>query len=167
MRSKWLPLIVLFAGAALVQAAPARAAEAADPNQQSLEQYLAAARGDLIQRRNSALHTLVTLEEGQVKTFGALRDQYDAELKKIGEARQALLTEYTKNHKSLTPEQAKDLAARSLKLDDERNGLRRKYFELMSQQVSVLAAGQFLQIQRQFETMMDLKVQTIVPLAGE
>ena len=64
-------------------------------------------------------------------------------------------------------EQAKDLGARSLKVDDERNALRRKYFDLMSQKVSPLAAGQFLQLERQFETMMDLKVQSVVPLAGE
>jgi hypothetical protein len=59
------------------------------------------------------------------------------------------------------------MGARSLKLDEDRNALRRKYFDVMSEKVSPLAAGQFLQLERQFETMMDFKVQSVVPLAGE
>jgi hypothetical protein len=37
----------------------------------------------------------------------------------------------------------------------------------MSEKVSVLVAGQFLQLERQFETLMDVQTQAIVPLAGE
>ena len=59
------------------------------------------------------------------------------------------------------------MALRSIKLDEDRNALRRKYFDLMAEKVSVLVAGQFLQLERQFETLMDVQTQAIVPLAGE
>jgi uncharacterized protein with HEPN domain len=163
-RSKWLPLSTILLAAALVLALPAFAE---DPTTKSLEEHLKAVRGDIMERRESALRTLIRLDESQAKTFWTLRDQYDAELKKIGEARGALLREYAKVYKNPTPEQAKDIAFRSLKLDDDRNTLRRKYFELMTEKVSVIAASQFLQLERQFETMMDVKVQAVVPLAGD
>ncbi len=163
-RSKWLSLATILVAAALVLSLPARAE---DPTTKSLEEYLKAARGDVMERRESALKTFIKLDAAQSKTFWQLKNDYDAELKKNNEARATALREYAKVYKTITPEQAKDLAARSLKLDDDRNALRRKYFDLMSEKVSPLVAGQFLQLERQFETMMDFKVQSVVPLAGE
>ena len=164
IRSKSFPLSALLVSAALVLSLPALAA---DPAAQSLEDHLKIVRGDVMEKRDSALKALLQLDDAQGKAFWPLKAQYDAELKKIGEAREALLKEYAKVYKTMTPAQAKDIATRSLKLDDDRNALRRKYFDLMSEKVTPLAAGQFLQLERQFETMMDLKVQAVVPLAGE
>ncbi len=164
IRSKWLSLATILIAAFLVPSVPARAE---DPTTKSLEDYLKATRGDVMERRESALKTFIKLDEAQSKTFWQLKNDYDAELKKNNEARAAGLREFAKVYRTITPEQAKDLGARSLKLDEERNALRRKYFDLMSEKVSPLAAGQFLQLERQFETMMDFKVQSVVPLAGE
>ncbi len=164
IRSKWLPLATMLVAAALALSLPARAE---DSTAKSLEEYLKAERGDVMERRESALKTFIKLDAAQSKAFWQLKKEYDAELKANNEARAAGLREFAKVYKTITPEQAKDLGARSLKLDEERNALRRKYFDLMSEKVSPLAAGQFLQLERQFETMMDFKVQSVVPLAGE
>jgi hypothetical protein len=166
-RSKWLSLGTILIASTLVLSLPARAAEPKDPATQALEEYLKAARGDIIQRRDSAVRTLIKVDGEQAKTFAQLMGQYDAELKRIGEARGALLREYAKVYKNPSPDQAKDMALRSIKLDEDRNALRRKYFDLMADKVSVLVAGQFLQLERQFETLMDVQTQSIVPLAGE
>lgn len=167
IRSKWLPLSTLLIAVALVLSLPARAKEPMDPTTQSLKEYLQVARGDIIERRESAMKTLIRLDEAQAKAFWPLKSQYDAELKALGETRGALLREYAKVSKTATAEQAKDIAARSFKLDDDRNALRRKYFDLIAEKVSPLAAAQWLQLERQFETMMDLKIQAVVPLAGD
>ncbi len=164
IRSRRLPLATMLVAAALVLTLPARAE---DRTTRSLEEYLEATRGDVMERRESALKTFIKLDEAQSKAFWQLKKEYDTELKANNEARAAGLREFAKVYKTITPEQAKDLATRSLKLDDDRNALRRKYFDLMSEKVSPLAAGQFLQLERQFETMMDFKVQSVVPLAGE
>ena len=166
-RSKCVLVSMLLIAAVPLLSLPAQAESPNDATVKALEEYLKAARGDLMQRRDSAVKTLIKLDGDQAKAFAQLREQYDAELKKIGDARGTLLREYAKVYKSPSPEQAKDFAARSIKLDEDRNNLRRKYFDLMSEKVSVLAASQFLQLQRQFETLMDVQTQSIVPLAGE
>jgi hypothetical protein len=163
IRLKSLMFSLLLLGAVLVASQSARAAE---PPAQSLEDHLKATREDIRARRESAIRTLVSLDEAQAKVFWPLKSQYDAELKTNGEAREALLREYAKVYQKITPSQAQALGVRSLKLDEDRNALRRKYFDLMSEKVSPVAAAQFLQIERQHETMMDLEVQKIVPLAG-
>lgn len=166
IRSKRLFPSTLVIGGLLVLAPTARGQEPKDATSSHLEDHLKLVRGDLVQRRESALRTLIKVDESQAKVLWPLKDQYDTELKALAASREAVLREYAKAHKSLTPEVAKDLATRSLKLDEDRNNLRKKYFDLMSQKVSVIAAAQFLQLERQYETMMDLKVQSVVPLAG-
>lgn len=166
-RSRWHSLSTILVASTLALSLPAQAAGPQDPANQALEDHLKAARGDIYQRRDSAVRTLIKLEGDQAKTFAQLVAQYDEELKKIGAARGALLREYVNVYRNPTPDQAKDMALRSIKLDDDRNALRRKYFDLMAEKVSVLAAGQFLQLERQFETLMDVQTQSIVPLAGE
>lgn len=163
--SRWRPsiLIVSVVLATLLLATPARAA---DPEVKALESQIDTMRGDVMERRESALKVLIPLDGEQATAFWPLKAEYDDELKKIGKAREALFREYVKNSKTITAEQAKDFAARSLKLDEDRLALRRKYFDLMSEKVSPVAAAQFLQLERQFETMMDFKVQAVVPLAG-
>jgi hypothetical protein len=157
---RWLPLLLLSSVAGF--------AHAADKTEtQMLDEHLQVVRGDIAAKRDSAIKTLVQVDEQHAAEFRTLKEQYDAELKKLSEARQALIREFVSGRKTLTPEKARDLATRSLDLDDKRNALRRKYFDLMATQVSPVAAAQFLQVERQFETMADLKVATAMPLVGE
>ena len=115
---RWLPVLLLVS---LATAVPTRAADKTEA--QMLDEHLQVVRGDIVAKRDSAIKTLVQVDEQHAAAFRTLREQYDA--------------------------------------------LLRKYFDLMAAQVSPVAAGQFLQIERQFETMADLKVATAMPLAGE
>jgi hypothetical protein len=164
---KLIGLGLLVTGAAmtwlLVQ--PARADQEPQVEVQTLEEYFKVVRGDLIARRDSALRALVQVGEQEGQAFWSLQKAYDVELSKIGEKRRALMRDYWQSHDKLTAEQATDLAEQSLALDDERNALRRKYFRRISEEVSPIVAVQFLQLQRQFEIMADLKVATYAPLA--
>lgn len=138
----------------------------AQGTEKQIEESLNVVRGDIMARRDAAMQAIIQLDATQAKPFAALKSEYDGELKKLSEARKALLHEYLEANKALTPEKATDLATRSLTLDDQRNALRRKYFERMSKELSPVIAGQFLQLERQFETMADLKVATVMPVAG-
>lgn len=139
-------------------------AEAASQTQ-ALEQYLKVIRGDLVAKRDSALKALLQLTENEAKMFWPLKEAYDADLKKLGEDRLELIREYGKVYDKLTPEKAQELAERSFALDEKRNALRRMYFKRISVGISPVIAVQFIQLQRQFETMGDLKVATNLPLA--
>jgi len=103
---KWLPLATILIALSLVLSLPARAE---DPTTKSLEEYLKAARGDVMERRESALRTFIKLDETQSKTFWQLKKEYDAELTANGDARKALLREYAKVYKTITSAQAKDM----------------------------------------------------------
>ena len=162
---KLLGVGLLMIGTALawISVQPARAGE--QTQAQTLEEYFEVLRGDLTLRRDSALRALIQLGEGEAEPFWALQKAYDAELAQIGEKRMAVAQKYMEHHSDLTAEQATGLAQKFLALDEERNALRRKYFEKIAADVSPIVAVQFLQLQRQFETMADLKIATNAPLA--
>lgn len=132
----------------------------------SLDDLIQTLRSDLGQRRNSALSTLVKLDGEQKKVFWSLTKAYDKELREITEQRVAMIKEFGKIYKNLTPEQARDIANRSFEISDARTALHRKYFHRIADEVSAIAAAQFLQLQTQFETMADVKLAASVPLAG-
>jgi hypothetical protein len=162
--SRTLFVILLLCGATLQ---PGSSARAQTGSAQHLEDYLKTLRGDLVARRDSALVALVQLSEAQAKTFWPLRDAYDAEALKLSDRRVALTTEFAGTQGALTAEKARAFADRMFELESERIALRRKYFDKMAADVSPVAAVQFLQLQRQFETMLDVKAAAVVPLAGE
>ncbi len=150
-------------GAMLLFGTPALGQQASQS--QTLEDLFKVTRGELKARRDSALRTLVQLQGGELQKFTPIVQAYDAELAKIGDARLALMTEFGKVSDKLTPDQARQFASSFFKLEDDRSALRRKYYDRVAQEISPVVAVQFTQLERQFETMGDLKLATVAPLA--
>jgi hypothetical protein len=163
--SRRLALVPALLAALILLSLPAAAQMDAPTKEDYLEKFFEAAGQDLGARRDSALRTLLEISEEEKKVFMPLLESYDKELSAIFDARFALLREFSGVHDELTNEKASELAERALDLDEKRSALHRKYFRLMSEQVSPVVAVQFLQLQGQFETMADLKLATNVPLA--
>jgi len=132
---------------------------------QVLEQYVQMVKGDLTAKRDSAMKTLLELNEEESAAFWPLLKQYDKESKAINKKRRAMLEEFLGVYDKLTPAKAEELANIAFELDDERNALRKKYFKTISGEISAVVAVQFLQLQSQFETMGDIKLATAMPLA--
>jgi hypothetical protein len=155
----------LILGLILACSLPAVAEQPAQANKQVLEQYFAAIGADLAAKRDSAISTLIELTPEEAEVFWPMKEAYDAELRKLFDARFELLGEFDAVHDKLTAETAAALAERSLKLDEQRTDLHRRYFKKMSEAISPVVAVQYLQLQGQFETMAAIKIATHVPLA--
>jgi len=163
VRKATLLIVSLLVSGAAVQAQDAPLG----PDQNKvLEDYIKTVKGDLVGKRDSALHTLIQLSPEQAKVFWPITKEYDQEMKALREQRLAMLESFIEVKDELTSETATALAERALSLADQRNQVRSKYFKIMSEKVSPVAAVQFLQLETQFETMADLKLATAVPLAG-
>jgi hypothetical protein len=164
-RRSWNALF-LFVVLSLILPSPGRAEEAKDANIKAIEESIQMIRGDITARRESAVSTLIRLEGEQASAFRLLKKQYDDEVKSLDQERASVAREYAQVYRNLNPEQAGDLAGRTLSLEEKRSTLRRKYYDLMAKQVSPVAAVQFLQLQRRFDSMLDVKAATVIPIAG-
>jgi len=163
--SRKIVLVPALLAALILLSLPAAAQMDASAKADVLEKFFEAAGQDLGARRNSALQVLLEINEEEKKVFMPLLKSYDKELSALFDARFEMIREFAGIHDKLTAEKATELAELALDLDEKRSALHRKYFRLMSEQISPVVAVQFLQLQSQFETMADLKLATNVPLA--
>ena len=132
---------------------------------QVLEQYVQMVKGDLTAKRDSAMRTLLELNDEESAKFWPLLKQYDKEKNALRKQRRAMLEEFLGVYDKLTPAKAEELANVAFELDNARTELRKKYFKMISGEISAVVAVQFLQLQSQFETMGDMKLATAMPLA--
>jgi hypothetical protein len=111
------------------------------------------------------MSTLLDMSPEQIKVFRPLQQSYDRDLKALGKKQQALTKEFGKIFDKLTAETAAGIAEKFFELEGERLALQQKYFKQISDEVSPVVAVQFTQLQRRFETEIDMERMKYSPLA--
>jgi hypothetical protein len=132
---------------------------------EALEARMAGVRREIMQKRDSALEVLLTMNAEQAAAFWPIQKSYDRELERPGKAEQELGREFSDNYDKLTAESAARIAERFFNLERERLSLQQNYFQQISEAVSPVIAVQLIQLQRQFETELELARMKAAPLA--
>lgn len=103
----------------------------------------------------------------QAASFWTLYREYEAELKKIGDRKVALIQDYIKNYKSMNNETAESLMSRALDNQQDIVALRKKYAGKISKETSPIIAARFLQVESVVQKLVDLQVDSSLPLITE
>ena len=160
--NKLIPVCVTAAMAAsLFSGTPAKAQS---PND-ALETHMKQVRAKIVQKRDSALNTILQLNDEQAKAFWPLQKAYDKELQRLGKLDRDLVRQFGEIYDKLDATNSADIAARFFDLERDRLALQQEYFEKISDQVSPVIAVQFIQLQRQFEIELMLERMKYSPLA--
>jgi len=121
-------------------------------------------RSEIQVRKTDIVQQNITLSEDQAKKFWPMQRSYENDLSKLGDLRLDIIRDYAKNWDNLSDETARNLGKRLLDYDKKRVGLRSKYFDRISKEVSPMIASKFLQIDLQLEDIIDLEIASSVPL---
>jgi len=158
---KKLLILCVVCLVSIVLAAPA----VAQWDAQAFEDHMRQSSKKALEKRDSALSTLLTLTDDQKKAFRPLQKGYDKDLKALGKKRRDLMREFSQVHDKLGAATAEDLGRRFFDLERESLQLQQKYLESISAEVSPVAAVLFIQLQRRFETEVSLERMKYSPLA--
>ena len=90
--------------------------------------------------------------------------QYEAELKKLNDARIQLIRDYQFNYDKMDDNIANNLAERALAIHKKRLDLLAKYYEKIKKATSPLIAARFLQVEYQISLLMDVEIASKTPL---
>ena len=90
--------------------------------------------------------------------------QYEAELKKINDARIQLIRDYQFNYDKMDDNTANNLAERALAIHKKRLDLLAKYYEKIKQATSPMIAARFLQVEYQIGLLLDVEIASKMPL---
>ena len=159
--SRWMTALVL--GVSLLGAGVAQAQDA--QTKALLEKY----RADFNAAKKETINEVMKLSDAEAAKFWPIYQDYEKKLNAFSDKRLKFANDFTIAQSATTfdPQNARDLTQRWLKLQHERINLWETYSGKISRAVSPVRAAQFLQIENEIATVLDLNVLSNAPLVGQ
>ena len=145
---------VALAGAIVAAAAPSFA-------QNDIIELL---RSDIATQKKAIMTQAMSMTEAESEVFWPIYNEYQNELRKIGDERVALIKQYADNYDSMSDEMAKDITKRALKQQGDRLSLYKKYNGKLAKALGPKLAARWLQAEHAINTMIDVQVASELPL---
>jgi len=153
-----LLLVTLFAGILFSQETEQK------QEQMNLNDYLALAKEDLAVQSKKLMLVNMQLTEEEGKKYWPIYDEYFAERSKIMDERVEMYKMIAEKYGSMTEDDANKIADTFFDLEQKLSKLEKDTYNKIKDALSGLRAIQFLQIQRQIDTIVKLQVSAQFPL---
>ena len=162
----YVAAIVLSAGPLLrAQQTSQPAPGAATPTAEQLnDANIQLMRQDIRAQRKKIVAANMPLTETEATKFWPVYDRYIAETIKINDVRYAIIKEYAQNYQSMTDEKADDLIRRWLAVDQDNTQLRVRFIPEFDKVISPKKTAMFFQIDRRVGLMIELQLDSQIPL---
>jgi hypothetical protein len=162
-----LALICTVAGPQVVAQAAGSQSTAAASGQASVDRDIQLLRQDLASDKKQLIASNLVLTDTEATKFWPIYDQYQAEYKKIGDAKLALVKDYAQNWGTVTDQQAMGYWQRSQDIEQSVLQLRQKYLPIVSKVLPGKKAVTFFQMDRRIALLLDLQLAAEIPLVQE
>jgi len=126
--------------------------------------FVALARSDLKTQKAMLIAENLPMTEEEAAEFWPLHHDYEVELSKLNDQKLALIVRYADNYKTMTDQEASELAKGSFDLEAKKTDLKRKYFQKFTKVIPATKAARFFQIENQVNLALDLRVAASLPL---
>jgi hypothetical protein len=135
--------------------------------QKNIQEYIDLMRSDVKQRKAETLATGMQLSAADAAKFWPIYVEYDAELTKLNDLRVANIQEYAHAYDQMTNEKADELIQKALAYRKQRPELVAKYYERVKQALGATTAARFFQIEDQLLSIIDLQIDSSLPVVGK
>ena len=130
----------------------------------SVDAYIEALKSDLRTHTRKIVEANMHLTEKEAALFWPLYDRYDYDIGKLNYERASIYNFYVDNYRTLSDEQAKDLVRRMQYVERWKLSLDEKIAREMGKVLPMRTVLRFLQITRQIDRLVSLKIMTEAPL---
>lgn len=148
---------------ALAMSATAQEAAATDPQQQ-LEELIEVVREQVRDGKSELISQNMGFTAEEAAAFWPVYERLDAERKKLGDERLAIVKDYAASIETLTDEQARELTHRALANDEAWVELTGKYAGELMKVLPPKTVARFFQVDRRINLLLDLEVAGQIPL---
>jgi hypothetical protein len=172
-------IFVIFAGLALAPGAPAQdnatkpstpakaSSSGASAEDQNIKEYVALLRKDVRSQKSAVMSEVMQLDPDQAAKFWPIYRDYDAELSKLNDLRVANIKEYAASYNNLTDPKADELIRNAISYQKQRLELLANYYDKVKDALGAVTAARFLQVESQLLLIIDLQIDSSLPIAGE
>ena len=131
----------------------------------SVDAYIQALKSDLRNSTRKIMEANMQLTGKEADLFWPIYNRYDQDVSKVNFERSSIYDFYADNYKTLSDEQAKDIVRRSYHVERSKLSLDEKYSREMAKVLPMRTVLRFLQIARQVDRLVSLKIMSEIPLA--
>lgn len=167
-----------FIGLALISAAvmaqplagsqsssPAQVQSASASDQElNIRAYVQLLRSDVRKSKSQIIGQVMQFDASQAAVFWPIYKQFEIDLTKIGDKTAALIQKYADNYNDMTDDVADQLANELLVIEQQRNDLKRQYYQKFKKGLDAITAARFLQVENQLEKVIDLQIASQLPV---
>jgi hypothetical protein len=131
-----------------------------------LDAYVGAMRADFADGKVGIINGVMELTPEESKVFWPIYREYESELFETGDKRIDLIRRFFAAQSSgqLPDAAASELGDSYFALEQEQLDLRRKYHDIIAEELSPTRAAQFTQIEHRVATIVDLAIASEMPL---
>jgi hypothetical protein len=152
---------LLLGGFALSPGSAASRDSAAE--KKNTDYYIDLVRQDVRKEAREIIGEKMTLQQAEADKFWPVYDRYEAELRRLGDAKLALISDYADNYKSMTDAKAGELTSKAVELDIQRSSLLKQYLPEFQKALTNRRAAQFYQIEMPLLKIVDLQIASQMP----
>src|SRR5271157_2405929 len=136
------------------------------PEELNTREYIALLRKDVSAGKAKLLGMMMQFDAQDAAKFWPIYRDYDAELNKLNDLRVANIKEYARTYTEMTNEKADELIKNAMAYQKQRDELLAKYYERVKQELGAITAARFVQVEHQLLTIIDLKIDSALPVVG-
>lgn len=137
---------------------------ATDAKEKNIQEYIELMRSDVRDEKAQIMGAVMQLNIDDAAKFWPIYSEYDAELTKLNNLRVANIEDYARNYSQMTDARADELIQRSLDYQKQRGELLAKYYQIMKQSLGAVTAARFLQVEHQLLLIIDLQIDSSLPI---
>ena len=156
----------LMLGQVPVKSPPAQKSSASlmTDQEKNFRAYIELLRSDVKKNRAQIVGLVMQLDAEDSAKFWPIYTEFEGEYTQFGYGVLALILNYAANYNDMTPQVADQLSIKLLDLEQERNNLKRKYYQKLKVALDPITAARFLQVENQIERILDLQITSQLPV---
>jgi hypothetical protein len=155
-KKHWINSFVLLAVSLLISST----ALGQDSSSDNLQIFLEKIRAD----KKLFVATVMELTDAEAKAFWPVYDSYQKELQKINEATAALIVNFAKNYKGMSNDTADKLIQDSLKIDEQRNQLKKNFMPKFGKAIPKTKVLRYFQVENKIQLALHYELSAQIPL---
>ena len=172
----WPIMLAFFAGSVVLtqwqaQSKPSPLAgtqtQATDTQKANVQQYKELLGSDVQQEKAQIMGAVLQLSKEEADKFWPIYNEYEAELTKLNKQRAENVHEYARSYSQLTNDKANEMVKAELDSMKQRTELVNKYHERVKDSLGAVNAARFFEIDSQLNSIIDLQIDSSLPLGEE
>jgi hypothetical protein len=132
---------------------------------QDVDSYIELLKTDLKANKKAIITEAMEFTEDQSEVFWPIYREYEFELDKLSDKRISNIKDFANNYDMLTDEKAKQLIDNAFDFQEDRLDLNKKYYNKFSEALTPIVAAKYMQLEYEIQTLIDLSINSNLPLA--